>query len=389
MARQPTHPGRFRLPTALVAAMATLAIACGGADRDPLSPAAPSTSPTTAPPSAFAFVTDRETRELLAFDANAATGALRLVEGQDLGYPQRLAVDPLGRFVYASATISDRSFLRSYAVEAATGRLTLCDEEDLIARALSIAATETLVHVIGAARTTGYIGYWSVYGIDTGSGTLEWMGPGPWRRDPFFMVAGPRGEEVYTVAHESPALGWTELLYASDALDDGVIVDRDVIKLQYETSDVVLGGDVLFTADRAGRISSRTLREAASQIKLLARLEHAFEGGPARLALGRPTIPRLSASSVAAGTLLAVSSASGVRTFAVSETGELSLAGSVTLPGVENARAVAFHPSGRHLYTSGPGEGIRIFRVEENGLLQETAREPRGGGEIVITAPPG
>jgi 6-phosphogluconolactonase (cycloisomerase 2 family) len=208
------------------------------------------------------------------------------------------------------------------------------------------------------------------------------MGPGPWRRDPFFMVVGPSGEGVYTVAHESPTAGWNELLYASDTLDDGTIVDRNVIKLQYETSDVVLGGDVLFAADRAGRISSRTLIGATGQIKLLARLE-------ARLALGRPTTPRLSASSVAAGTLLAVSSASGVRTFTVSEEGELSLAGTVTLPQVEEARAVAFHPSGRHLYTSGPGEGIRIFRVQENGLLRETGQEPRGGGEIVITAPPG
>jgi hypothetical protein len=389
MARQTAHPREFRPPAVLVAATAILAVACGGADREPPSPTAPSTSSATAPPSAFAYVADRETRELLAFDANAATGALRLVEGQDLGYPQRLAVDPLGRFVYASATLSDRSFLRSCAVEAVTGRLARCDEEDLIARALSIAATETFVHVIGAARTTGYVGYWSVYRVDTGSGTLEWTGPGPWRRDPFFLAAAPRGEDVFTVAHESPALGWTELLYASDALDSGAIVDCDFIKLQYETSDVVLGGDVLFAADRAGRISSRTLIGASRQIKLLARLEHAFEGGPARLALGRPTMPRLSASSVEAGTLLAVSSASGVRTFTVSETGELSLAGAVTLPEVEDARAVAFHPSGRHLYTSGPGEGIRIFRVQENGLLQETGQEPRGGGEIVITAPPG
>lgn len=89
------------------------------------------------------------------------------------------------------------------------------------------------------------------------------------------------------------------------------------------------------------------------------------------------------------GKLLAVSSASGLRTFTVSEAGELSLAGSATLPEVESARAIAFHPSGRYLYASGPGEGVRVFRVHENGLLQETAREPRGGGQIVLTALPG
>jgi hypothetical protein len=234
----------------------------------------------------------------------------------------------------------------------------------------------------------GYIGYWAVYRIDAGSGRLEWVSPGPWRRDPFFVVARPRGEDLYTVALEPLELE-KELLYASNSLDDGTILDRDVIKLQYETSDVVLGEEVLFAADRAGRISSRTLLGPRGPIRLLARLEHAFEGGPARLALGRPTTPRLSTASVAPGTLLAVSSVSGLRTFSVSETAELSLAGTVTLPEVKDARAVAFHPSGRYLYTSGPGEGLRVFRVQEDGLLQETAREPRGGGEIVLTAPPG
>jgi hypothetical protein len=252
-----------------------------------------------------------------------------------------------------------------------------------------MAAMENRVHVIGAARTTGYIGYWSVYRIDAGNGRRDWMGPGPWRRDPFFVAAQPRGEVLYTVAHESPALDWTELLYASNTLEDGTIVDRDLIKLQYDTSDAVLGDDILFTADRAGRVSSRTFLGAAGQVKLLARLERAFEGGTARLALGRPTTPRLSTSSVTPGTLLAVSSSSGLRTFTVTEAGELSLAGTATLPGVESARAIAFHPSGRHLYASGAGEGVRVFRVQENGLLQETSREPRGGGQIVLTAPPG
>jgi 6-phosphogluconolactonase (cycloisomerase 2 family) len=242
--------------------------------------------------------------------------------------------------------------------------------------------------VIGAARTTGYIGYWSVYHVDAATGRLEWTSPGPWRRDPFFVVAEARGEVLYTVAHESPGEGWTECLYASNTRDDGTIVDRDLIKLQFETSDVVLGDAILFTADRAGRVSSRTLL-GAGQIKLLARLEQAFEGGTARLALGRPTIPRLSASSATPGTLLAVSSSSGLRTFTVGETGELFPAGTAALPGVEDSRAIAFHPSGRYLYASGPGEGVRVFRVKENGLLQETAREPRGGGGIVVTAPPG
>jgi hypothetical protein len=367
---------------------ACLSFACGGANREPTSPTPPSTNPSPASPSAFAYVLDPQARQLLVFDADGVSGALRFVEGQDLGDPDRVAADPLGRFVYAAAVTTGWPFLQSYAVEPTTGRLTRRDEQDLDARVLSLAATATAVHVVGAARTTGYVGYWSLFRVDAGSGALEWSGPGPWRRDPFLVAVRPRGEDVFTVAHESPALEWTELLYASNTLEDGAIVDRDLIRLQRETSDVVLGDDVLFAADRAGRVSSRTLLAASGQIKLLARLEHAFEGGAARLALARTSTPRLSASSVAPGTLLALSSVSGLRTFSVSEGGELSLAGTVDLPEVESARAVAFHPSGRYLYASGPGEGVRVFRVQEDGRLEETAGEPRGGGDLVLTAPP-
>jgi 6-phosphogluconolactonase (cycloisomerase 2 family) len=386
--RARAQPRGWRILLLLVAAIGSLA-ACGSGNLGPASPALPSSlSPSAAPPSAFAYVFDPHAGALLAYTADAATGALRFVESQDLGYPRCLAADPLGRFVYAAATDSGESFVRSYAVEPATGRLTWRDEQPLNARALSMAATETRVHVIGAARTTGYIGYWSMYDVDAATGRIEWTGPGPWRRDPFFVAIEPSGEVLYTVAHESPGLGWTELLYASSTREDGSVVDRDSIKLQTETSDVVLGAAILFTADRAGRVSSRTL-VGAGQIRLLARLEHAFEGGTARLALGRPTMPRLSATSPTPGTLLAVSSSSGLRTYTVGATGELTPAGTAALPLAEDARVIAFHPFGRHLYASSPGEGVRVFRVQEDGQLQETAREPRGGGAIVLTAPPG
>jgi hypothetical protein len=67
MARPRAHPGGFRLPLLLVAAVASLAVACGGADRGPGSPAAPSPGSSPAPPSAVAYVMDPEARELLAF----------------------------------------------------------------------------------------------------------------------------------------------------------------------------------------------------------------------------------------------------------------------------------------------------------------------------------
>jgi hypothetical protein len=164
-------------------------------------------------------------------------------------------------------------------------------------------------------------------------------------------------------------------------------VDVDGINLQRRTSDVALGGSISFTADESGRISSRTFDADTGQIRLLARV-YAFEGGWARLALGRPTTPRLSTTAPLPGTLLAVSSGGGLRLLEVGENGELSPRGSVALPESEGVRRLAFHPSGRYLYTSGAGEGLRVFRIEPDGELRETARDPQGGGEIVLTAPP-
>jgi 6-phosphogluconolactonase (cycloisomerase 2 family) len=83
-----------------------------------------------------------------------------------------------------------------------------------------------------------------------------------------------------------------------------------------------------------------------------------------------------------------VSSRAGLRLLELGEGGEPSPRGSFDLPELERVRSLAFHPSGRYLYTSGEAEGVRVFRIDASGALQETAREVRGGGEIVLTAPP-
>jgi 6-phosphogluconolactonase (cycloisomerase 2 family) len=83
-----------------------------------------------------------------------------------------------------------------------------------------------------------------------------------------------------------------------------------------------------------------------------------------------------------------VSTSRGLRLLELGEAGEPTPRGSVELPELERVRRLAFHPSGRYLYTSGEGEGLRIFRVDPDGTLLETARETQGGGEIVVTSPP-
>jgi hypothetical protein len=140
-------------------------------------------------------------------------------------------------------------------------------------------------------------------------------------------------------------------------------------------------------ADESGRVSWRSFDARTGRIRLLGRVQ-AFEGGPARLALGRPTTPRLASAGPTPGTMLAVSSRSRLHLLEIGADGEPTPRGSVDLPELERVRSLAFHPSGRYLYTSGESEGMRVFRVDPEGTLLETARVPQGGGEIVLTTPP-
>jgi 6-phosphogluconolactonase (cycloisomerase 2 family) len=394
------HERRIRrLGPALTAfGMAGLIAGCGAESPVPAA-STPASSLPPAAPGAFAYVVDPQASVLLAFEAHAASGELRLVEAHGLPpawsrFPTRIAADPRGRFLYAglanpSPGPGPTHTIRSFAVDGTTGRLLARGDAGVTFPPLSLAASEGQVHVIGGVYVTGYIGSWDVFDVDPATGALRRASPPPWRFYPSLVVVdadGP-GSLVYTVAAPSTAQADQEVMFASQWRDEGTLVDVDGINLQRRTSDVALGGSISFTADESGRISSRTFDADTGQIRLLARV-YAFEGGWARLALGRPTTPRLSTTAPLPGTLLAVSSGGGLRLLEVGENGELSPRGSVALPESEGVRRLAFHPSGRYLYTSGAGEGLRVFRIEPDGELRETARDPQGGGEIVLTAPP-
>jgi hypothetical protein len=192
---------------------------------------------------------------------------------------------------------------------------------------------------------------------------------------------------IYTVASPSDLLWPQQAMFASRWRSDASLVDVDRINLQQQASDLAVGGGLSYTADDSGRISARVFDSRTGQIHLLARTR-AFQRGPARLALGRPTLPRLSDAAGPPATMLAVSSGAGLRLLEIGDAGRLTPRGSFDLPPLEPVRRLAFHPSGRYLYTSGEGEGVRVFRVGEDGSLRETAQDTRGGGEIVVTAPP-
>lgn len=382
-----------------ILAVAGLVIGCGEGGRLPAAPGSeptPSAGPSTVP-AAFAYVVDTEASALLAFEANDVTGGLRLVEARGIlpgwhRWPPRLAADPRGRFVYAVLANAREGSgpthtLWSFAVDGATGRLLARGDAWVTLPPMSIAATEDRIHVLEAAYATGFIGNWIVFDVDQATGALRRGKLPPHRVEPSFVVADGDSGVVYTVAAPAWDLKDDEAMFASRWRDESTLADVDRINLQRLTSDVVLGGSLSYMADESGRISWRTFEARTGQIRLLGRVD-AFEGGPARLALGRPTTPRLSTTGPPPGTLLAVSSRRGLRLLAIGEAGEPSPRGLVDLPALESVRRLAFHPCGRYLYTSGEGEGLRIFRVDPDGTLLETARETQGGGDIVLTSPP-
>jgi hypothetical protein len=379
--------------------VAALLAGCGAESPAPagINPVpTPSAAPSVAP-AAFAYAVDPQENALLAFEADAVTGELRLVEARGIlpawtRFPTRIAADPRGRFLYAGLANppggggAPTHTLRSFAVDGSTGRLLARDDAPLTFPPVSIAATEDRVHVLGGVYTTGYIGSWDVFALDPQTGGLLRTTHPPQRFYPSFVAPDAASGVVYTVAAPSDALWPDEAMFASRWRDAQTLVDVDSINLQRRTSDVALGGSLSYMADESGRISWRSFDTRAGQIRLQGRVA-AFEGGPARLALGRATLPRLDGAASSPGTMLVVSSQAGLHLLQVGGAGEPTPLSSIDLPPLEKVRCLAFHPSGRYLYTSGAGEGLRVFRVEPGGTLQEAARETQGGGEIVVTAP--
>jgi hypothetical protein len=386
----------------LGAAVPILLPACGSnvAISPGASPVSPVPGPTaTAPPSALAYVLDRGAGAVLVFEASDATGELRLVARQDVPEPRVLAVDPFGRFLYVAGggTVwsgggEEPPYVRCYATDPGSGQLT----ERSFSHAnpfgcpwTALAANEGQVYAVAATCMTGYHGGWFLLDVAATTGALTPAPTPPVRWEPAFVVADPQGRFVYSGAVERQSCSYCAWLYISTVQGGGTIDDTGGVKVAPSDvgplSGAVLGEGILYVADPRARILSFDVSAGLGRPPLLARLDSAFEGSGARLAFGRSTTPRLpTAAASSHGAWLAVSTRAGLGLFEALASGELSLRDEASSPALAS-RSVAFHPSGRFLYASGVGEGVRVFAVDD-GRLREVGQEPLGDGAIAVMA---
>jgi 6-phosphogluconolactonase (cycloisomerase 2 family) len=341
-------------------------------------------------PSAFVYVLD-PANALLVFEADDVTGQLRSVEAQQVIQAFRLAADPRGRFVFVAGGLGGRiaRFVRSYAVDAASGRLDRRSHTSTFTscHTTSLAANERQVYALGASCSTGYHGGWVVLSLDPRTGVLAPAPSPPSRFEPDFVVADPKGRFVYTGALERQVCSYCPRLFVSALRTDGWLEDVGGIMVARSIDAVpvsgALGHGVLFVADAWGRITSFGIDEESGLPTVLAR--GALEDSMTHLTVAPRTVPD---SPPRPGGRLAASTHFDVRIYDFDASGELSLRDVVAVPWSSVPLNLAFHPSGRFLYSSGSGQGVLIFSVAEDGRLQQVGREERGGGSIVVIAPP-
>jgi hypothetical protein len=390
-----------RDPIALlgVAAATVWLTACGSnAPMSGGSAGAPSPTPGTTPgPSAFAYVLNAEESVLMAFEASAATGQLRLIERHDVPEPRLLAGDPRGRSLQVAGGGTSWSgdpatppYVRSYAVDPGSGHLagrSENDENPFGCPWTALAATERQAYLMAATCVTGYHGGWLVLDVDPATGALTPAATPPVRWEPAFVVADPEDPFVYSVAVERYACDWCHMLYMSATHGDGRIEDLSGVTLNPgKAFGATLGERILYLVHTGSRILSFAVGDRNRRPALVARLDSAFAGDFSHLAFGRSTVPRLEpAASNSPRTWLALSTRTRLYLYAAPDSGELSVSDEATLPAPATWR-LAFHPSGRFLYASSEGEGTRVFAIDD-GRLREVGQDPLGGRWIVVLAP--
>ena len=133
------------------------------------------------PSGAFVYVPDDAAGDVLAFSANAGSGALTAVSGSPFpGVPAAfaVAVDPSSRFVYVANANSNSNNISGYTINSATGALTAMSgspfQADNDTRALAIDPTGKFLYAANATSNDV-----SAFTINSSSGVLTQIAGSP------------------------------------------------------------------------------------------------------------------------------------------------------------------------------------------------------------------
>lgn len=367
---------------ALVAAAALLA-GCG-ALRPPAEPDAVAGGPpdcsqarpgAIVPGGALAFLAGPGAR-VTTYQVVAATGCwARLDEDTSAAGVSALAVDPGGRFLYASTRVAERhTGVEGFRIDPARGTLEpigrFALESGWFDNPGPILATADSVYTITRPIGTGYHGGLWRFAIDRANGRLEWRPLSFRAREPAFIEWWPSRSLLYVWMEElnGPPHVFLRALRIGAAGDLSRAAEVSIDWGQAE-------------ADPAGQFLWMTQGDSGFEVL------DAYVVGPDGALSRAGTTPwgRAAPTAHPTGRVLYAVSGARLEAFAVDPaSGVPRLVASVPAPS-DASRPPVVDPSGTFVYLAGP-EGVRGYRTDAAGTLREIGTVAPGGGALELTA---
>jgi hypothetical protein len=384
---------RALVPTLALAAIAVSPIGCGSNGSG--GPGGP--TPPTLPVATRAFVhvlgplgksqgTVPGQAPLSTFEVTPPSGLLRPIASLLIDEATGVGADPQGRFVYVGGRKGKPGYLRTYAVDGATGLLSARSEillpklggsDPPTCSPTPLAATEGEVFVRHSCQGDAY--EFLVYLSDAGGVLSE--GPRPYADfddEADWLVPLPSTRIVYADCASYPS--------------DGIAVMSPRPDGRLENVGLVP------TLGSYGRARDAALTEGC----LVAVWRSATSGGITSHRVdgstGMPTaVSTLSGFipihvAAGAGGHVAVTTASALMPYSLTSSCDLvprqTLPFSVTVSGDQpDAGSLAFHPSGRFAYVDGDA-GLQVCAVLDSGDLQVIETHSSVRGRVAVAPPP-
>jgi 6-phosphogluconolactonase (cycloisomerase 2 family) len=364
------------------ALLAILSGACGSAPPAPgAADAPPDCSQARAEPvvagTTLAFLAGRST--VSTWQVIASTGCWALLhEAPASASIAGLAVDPGGRYLYASGRVdAGHTGIEAFRIDAARGRLEPIGrfplERDFFETPADVVATSSSVYTITRPIGTGYHGggVWR-FALDPATGWLTWRDQAYPVREPGFLEWSPARSHLFVWTEDrtvGPPYVWLRALRAGPA---GELSLGGETVAEWGQAESDPGGEWLWMAhDDYGGPFFQTLDVFA--VDPQGRLTRT-----AAAPWGR-TAPAAHAS----GRVLYARSPGRLESFAVDRaTGRPSPVTSVARGGPDAAR-VAVDPSGAFVTVVSADEA-RAYRTDEAGSLREIGPVARGGGPVAL-----